>query len=298
MSEILDDFEAAYTKTYPVFARSFSRMKEAFGDPWRSDFNQHLEILYGRDRAHMQQAMKGYARFAMDAMRLQSRFNVTKKYDSDSYEKASREVYQNRDYMFNLYLPGILLSNYLWEHHYRQLLFYRDKLVRERLSIKPSLMFYDVGIGTGMYSIEVLRGVAGSVGTGIDLSPFAKEYTEMHVAQWGLQDRYHVELRDIIANTPEPRDYVQSIEVLEHLPDPLTFLIHLRKMLKQGGVGFITAAITAPNADHIYLYWSPDDVRAQIEEAGFRVQDMIAARGYLPSKEGEIVPEVAAFIVE
>ncbi len=94
----------------------------------------------------------------------------------------------------------------------------------------------------------------------------------------------------------EPLPVVQCIEVLEHLSDPQTFLDHLRKMLLPGGHGFITAALTAPNADHIDLYWTPQDVIDQLESAGFKVEDHIEELAY-EGAPGEIVPKVAAFIV-
>jgi 2-polyprenyl-3-methyl-5-hydroxy-6-metoxy-1,4-benzoquinol methylase len=94
----------------------------------------------------------------------------------------------------------------------------------------------------------------------------------------------------------EPLPVVQCIEVLEHLSDPQLFLDHLRKLLRPGGHGFVTAALTAPNADHIYLYWTPAEVIAQLEKAGFVVRDYVEELAY-EGQPGEIVPKVAAFIV-
>ena len=102
---------------------------------------------------------------------------------------------------------------------------------------------------------------------------------------------------NILESTLEPVSCVQSIEVLEHLSDPQLFLTHLRKLLKPGGYGFVAAAITAPEADHIYLYWSADDVIRQLETAGFSVLEYQEEPGYT-GKDGEIVPKVAAFIVQ
>jgi hypothetical protein len=58
----------------------------------------------------------------------------------------------------------------------------------------------------------------------------------------------------------------------------------------------VTAAITAPNADHIYLYWKPDDVIGQLRQAGFTVEDFVEEYAY-EGAPGEHVPRVAAFIV-
>jgi len=56
-------------------------------------------------------------------------------------------------------------------------------------------------------------------------------------------------------------------------------------------------SITAPEADHIYLYWSADDVIRQLTAAGFKVLDYQEEPGYR-GQPGEPVPKVAAFIVQ
>ena len=101
---------------------------------------------------------------------------------------------------------------------------------------------------------------------------------------------------NIMDVTFEPFPCVQTIEVLEHLDDPVRFLTHVRRLLQPGGIGFIAAALTAPQADHIYLYWTPDEVIAHLRQAGFTVEDYNVEPGYV-GRPGEIVPKVAGFIV-
>ena len=85
--------------------------------------------------------------------------------------------------------------------------------------------------------------------------------------------------------------------MLEHLEDPLSFLKALLRMLEPGGYGMVTAAVTAPNADHIYLYNSAQEVVAQIEEAGFKVVEYREDRAYEPTRPSESAPINAAVIV-
>jgi 2-polyprenyl-3-methyl-5-hydroxy-6-metoxy-1,4-benzoquinol methylase len=87
-----------------------------------------------------------------------------------------------------------------------------------------------------------------------------------------------------------------SVEVLEHLEDPPAFLRALYGMLRKGGVGYITAAINAPNADHIYLYRSIEEVLKEIEAAGFKMIEHAEYLGYVP-KPGESVPSGGVCIV-
>ena len=58
----------------------------------------------------------------------------------------------------------------------------------------------------------------------------------------------------------------------------------------------ITAALTAPNADHIFLYESSGQVIDQLKQAEFAVVSFLEGRAYGP-KAGEPVPRVAAFLV-
>ena len=67
--------------------------------------------------------------------------------------------------------------------------------------------------------------------------------------------------------------------------------------MKKGGYGLISAAINAPNQDHIYLYRNYKDVQKQLKTAGFKVIEHINDKAYKPRKKSEIVPENVAFIV-
>ena len=158
--------------------------------------------------------------------------------------------------------------------------------------------FYDIGVGTGFYSKEMLRYIPDMHGEGFDLSPFSLEHTVQMLKAHDLDSRYKTNLCDIVKNTPTtPAPFIMNIEVLEHLEDPQEFLNALAKMLEPGGYGMISAAINAPNADHIYLYRNAEEVKQQIEKAGFKIVNYIEDEAYQPRREGELVPVNAAFIV-
>ena len=77
--------------------------------------------------------------------------------------------------------------------------------------------------------------------------------------------------------------------MLEHLEDPLLFLKNINLMMKKNGLGLISAAINAPNADHIYLY-SYLDVKKQLVDAGFKIIDFINDKAYEERTKNELVP--------
>jgi 2-polyprenyl-3-methyl-5-hydroxy-6-metoxy-1,4-benzoquinol methylase len=293
--EAFERFRNLFFAKAQIFRKTFLDVQEHFGKPWEEEFDLHLQNLFGDDEQAYNNAIKGYTRFAIDAMRLQKLFNVKLKYEDVTYQEAYEKVYMNSEYMMNLYLPGIFASHFLWRHHYRQLKYYQRNFL-PLLNGVEDRRFYEVGTGTGFYTVQIFRHDPAFRGVGIDISPHSRQFTLNQIRGWGFEKSFTSSDTNIINAGLEPYPVIQCIEVLEHLSDPDLFLVHLRKLLLPGGHGFITAALTAPNADHIYLYWNPDDVIRQLVSAGFKVEDYIEELAY-DGQPGEHVPKVAAFIV-
>jgi 2-polyprenyl-3-methyl-5-hydroxy-6-metoxy-1,4-benzoquinol methylase len=291
-----EQFKQLFFKEAAIFKSNFNNVESEFGDNWKQEFDLHLMKQFADNEENYINAIKGYSRFSIDAMRLQKRFNKKLKYEDVSYDEACEKVYLNEEYMFKLYLPGIFVSHFLWRHHHRQLMFYKENFL-PLIEKSSDQRFYDVGTGTGFYSVQFIRHNPKAEGTGIDLSPYSRKFTANMIKAWGFENNFTSCDKNIIEESFEPFPFVQTIEVLEHLSDPQLFLNNLRKLLKKGGYGFLTAALTAPNADHIYLYWTPEEVIQQIEKAGFSVIKYCEDIAY-EAEEGEHVPKLAAFIVQ
>jgi SAM-dependent methyltransferase len=287
--------ETRLAARFPYFAKVVSKRIEDFGQSWVRDFEQELQVFFAGDDAGLDKATDGYGVFALDAMKLQKRFDKERQYIPKSYADVAAAVYHSPSYMFDLYLPGILLSQFLWHHHYQQLTFFRERFV-PRAKALGARRFYDVGVGTGFYSKEMLQALPEARGTGCDISEHSLGHTTRMLELWGLVERYEPRRVDILTANLPPADCIVSVEVLEHLEDPPAFLRALHRMLRSGGIGYITAAINAPNADHIYLYRSIEDVLQEIEGAGFRVLEHAEYFGYVP-KPGESVPSGGVCIV-
>lgn len=223
-----------------------------FGPPWATEFEQVLSALFPNVEA-IAAAVKGYATFAMHSMRLQAAFERERQYKSKTHEQASSEVYFNEKHMMQEYLPGLLLSHFLWPHHYRQLQFFDSTFV-QAMRVSGAASFMEVGIGTGLYSSLLLRKLLSVNGIGLDISPSSKLFAEAQMTALGVVNRYHVELRDVTVVPMEPKtDWLVCVEVLEHLDDPVECLRVLRSNLVSGARAFIPAALNAARADHIYL---------------------------------------------
>lgn len=291
----VEQFERILTKNAPYMAASVNKGR-GYGPQWEPAFEETLARVFRGDEARMTNAAKGYIRFALDATRLQKRFEKERQYIAKTYAEAANAVYHNEDYMANLYLPGILLSQYLWPHHYNQLQFFHARfapLIRKAAEKR----FADVGVGTGFYSRQALSVDPAVRGVAFDISEHSLAYARMQVGAFGYDNRWRAENRNILTNPPpEKYPFVISVEVLEHLEDPVSFIKGLKHMLSPGGYAFITAAITAPNEDHIYLYNCCEDVIAELKAGGFELVEYQEDIAYAP-KADEPVPRIGAFVV-
>lgn len=267
----------------------------AFGGGWADDLEETLRVLFSDDEA-LSAAVKGYSAFAMDSMRRQARFERELAYPAKTYAEAASEIYFNDAHMTEVYLPGLLLSHFLWPHHYRQLEFF-DAAFTRPMRVAGGARFVEVGVGTGLYSRRLLQALPMATGHGLDISPSSQAYANRHVAAFGLESRYQVHLRDVADEANASASWLICVEVLEHLEDPVAFLKSLRRVLAPGGRAFITAALDAANADHIYLYRTSDQVRAHLEAAGFALEQAFLGAAYRPAQAGAPVPLAAAFVV-
>jgi SAM-dependent methyltransferase len=288
---------ARLNQRFPYFAKTVQKRLDDFGDMWADDFEEELRHFFAADEQALVKATDGYGTFALDAMKLQKRFDKDRHYVHKSYKDVAEAVYHSSSYMFDLYLPGILLSQFLWPHHYRQLKFFRDRFIPKARKM-PVRLFFDVGVGTGFYSKEMLRQIPGVLGRGFDISEHSLAHTKKMLDLWQLSQNYELHCKDILQYDENTlADAIISVEVLEHLEDPVAFLKGLFRVLRRGGIGYITAAINAPNADHIYLYRNLGEVAAEIRSAGFTILDGAEFFAYEPRAQ-ESVPSGGVFVVE
>ena len=289
--------ELARTHSY-FFSDIWKRSREEFGPGWIEEIVDNVVRLFGLEEdGGWLAAIQGYAEFALDAMRNQKFFEANGRYRWSRLSEIQRNYYDNEDHMMKNYLPGMYLSHYLWPHHFKLLTFFRQGVLA-RLE-QPPTVFCDVGIGTGLYSREVLRAFPKVRGKGFDISEYSVAFTRKVLSAYGVLDRYEFIVGDIFSTDPSPAiaDLVVSQEVLEHLEDPERFCRILYECAKVGGKGYITAAINAGHSDHIYLFRSPEEVHSLLTKVGWRVLRSRAELAY-SGKPMPITPCVAAFVCE
>ncbi len=287
--------QAIFAQNHRLSAGLIGRAVAAFGAPWLLAFEALLQHGFDSD-ADLAAAARGYSQFAMDAMRRQKAFEASGAYPDKCHAEAAAEVYLNHQHMTEEYLPGLLLSHYLWPHHYRQLQFFEQAFVAP-MRLAGAAHVAEVGVGTGLYSRLLLQALPGARGAGFDISPASCSFAAQQMQRFGCQARYSLHVQDVIAQPMPPVSWLVCVEVLEHLDDPLHFLRALRAALLPGGRAFITAALNAAHADHIYLYRQPDEVGQQLQAAGFVLEQSWSGAAYAPPRPGVPVPLAAAFVV-
>lgn len=275
----------------------WSRSRQQFGPAWVEELVDTVLKFFGPEEEGWEAALEGYVAFSLDGMRHQEYLERHGCYRWKSLREIQSKFYENETHMLKHYLPGVLLSHYLWPHHFKLLSFFRRGLASH--GVGSPRLFYDVGIGTGLYSREMLRAFPQIRGKGLDISRYSAAFTRQLLKAYGLEDRYEVLLGEIFTMPlpAEPADFVISQEVLEHLEDPARFARILHGLLRPGGRAYITAAVNAGLSDHITLFRSPEEVRVLLTQAGWTILQSQSEYAY----EGfpkEVTPCVSAFFCE
>lgn len=157
----------------------------------------------------------------------------------------------------------------------------------------------DVGCGAGILTEAMAR--KNAIVTGMDISPAAIAVAKQHSRNQALNIDYHLlSPEEFAGEFPHQFDVVTCMEMLEHVPDPVSVVSACATMLKPGGhVFFSTINRTAraylfavlgaeyilkvlPAGTHDYSrFIRPSELAAWCQQYGLAVQD-ISGMSYSP----------------
>ncbi len=206
-----------------------------------------------------------YLRMCQDFLIEQVRFLQSGTYSNTSFAEVEARVYSNPDVM-EYYMYGLLLSQFLWRHHYHIYEFFLENLPRYASDINHYL---EVGGGHGLYLHEARRYL--SPDTQYTLVDISSKSIEIARSLIGAED---VDFRqeDIYHHQPtEIYDFVTMGEVLEHVEKPVELLQRLCEITTDSARFFLTIPANAPAIDHIYHFKSPEHIRDTLHQAGMNV---------------------------
>ncbi len=108
----------------------------------------------------------------------------------------------------------------------------------------------DVGCGGGILSESMAA--SGANVTGIDLSKKALKVAKLHLLESGHQVEYRkITAESLAKEKPHHYDIVTCMEMLEHVPDPMSVIKSCSELVKPGGWVFFSTINRNPKA---YVY--------------------------------------------
>jgi 2-polyprenyl-6-hydroxyphenyl methylase/3-demethylubiquinone-9 3-methyltransferase len=151
----------------------------------------------------------------------------------------------------------------------------------------------DVGCGGGILTEAMAR--AGATAKGVDLSEKALKVADLHGLESGVKVEYeYISAEDLALKEAGQYDVVTCMEMLEHVPEPLSIIKACAQLVKPGGRVFFStlnrnpksylfAIIGAeyilnllPKGTHDYKkFIKPSELGEYVREAGFEMNEII-----------------------
>lgn len=157
----------------------------------------------------------------------------------------------------------------------------------------------DVGCGGGILAEALAQ--QGALVTGIDMAELSLKVARLHLHESALEIDYQLSTVEAFAkhNTTQ-FDIVTCLELLEHVPDPASVITSAARLLKPGGVLFLSTINRNPKAfalailgaeyilgmltrgTHEYKkFIKPSEIATQLRSCGMQVND-ISGMSYNP----------------
>lgn len=253
----------------PVHAKKLRQNLTCLGELYdiRAEaFLGRYELLLSREGRDLDFAIECYLKMIADFTMETIRFRKTGQYSSRSFAEVNARVYANPAVM-EYYMHGLLLSQFLFKHHYEMFCFFCGELGKRQACARHYL---EVGGGHGMQLAEAARVLGeGTTLTAVDISRTSLELARQLTAN----DRILFVHSDIFKFIPERKfDFITIGEVIEHLEDPAALLRCAAGLLADDGRLFVTAPTNAPAIDHIHLFRNAGEIRQLILGAGFAIE--------------------------
>jgi len=273
MSRTIEDIVSKIEKLNPLHGKRLRKNLAQFNDAYfkkaESFLQKYRDYLNTLDK-DLDFGIESYLKMIADVNYETVRFMQSGEYSSTSFEEVNERVYNNPEVM-QYYMHGLLLSQFLWEHHYHVLLFFIKNLANYKDDVKHYL---EIGAGHGLFIMEAMN--IFEKDTQFEIIDISKTSLEMS-RSFINSDRIQFTLSDIFkVDKNKTYDFITMGEVLEHVEDPKSLLSKLESLLSTNGKAFVTAPANAAAIDHIYLFKNAQDIRNVIEAAHLEIIDEIS----------------------
>lgn len=252
----------------PIHTRKLNKTLGGLGETYNRRAGQFLgkyELLLAEEGRNLDFAIDCYLKMLADITMETMSFLQTGEYSSKSFEEVNRRVYSNPVVM-EYYMHALLLSQFLWRHHYEMFEFFTAELAKHKGRAKNYL---EIGGGHGLQVAEATQILGNDAKfTVVDISA-----TSLNLARRFVEnERVKFVHADVFKYQPETKfDFITMGEVLEHMEDPAALLRCAARLLTDDGTLFITTPANAATIDHIYLFRNADDIRKLVHDSNFKV---------------------------
>lgn len=257
----------------PIHGRALAQTLSSLSEEEKTILENYLDFCRD-DCVGISDLAKAYLTITMDTLREQVFFQRHGRYRYSSFREVAEKVYFNPNYM-NYYMHGLALTLFLWPNHLEIFRFFRTMQLRRQGEI-----YLEVGPGHGIFFREAACSGQFRSYLGIDISPISLEMTRKLLSSdprlqgidWKLINADFLATDDLQGRF----DAIVMGEVLEHVEEPLLFLMRIKELASKGAFIFVTTAVNAPAIDHIFLFRTVDEVCDLVSAAGLKVEEILA----------------------
>lgn len=246
--------------------RNLKSTSQEYDNRASSFFRKYIQLLneQGKD---LDYAVDCYLKMIADVNFESVKFFETGQYSSKSFDEVNARVYGNPEIM-TYYMHGLLMSQFLWVHHFDILLYFNKLIQKNKNNIHNYL---EVGGGHGLYILEAIQLLGDN--HRFDLVDISESSLNIAKKMIGNSNVNYI-LSDIYKYSPDVKyDLITMGEVLEHVEDAVGLLVKLRSLINKDGKIYITTPTNAPAIDHIYLFRNPEEIRKVIHDAGLIIEE-------------------------
>jgi len=270
-----DVAEMVLAKSAPAARKALEGLLAARSERFFAEAERLVETMLAAGRRRGVGAARlaeSYLRFCADTMKEQMEFRRSGAYTVKDFGAAMDAVYSKSNVM-EYYMDGLMLSQVLWDNHWRLLRFARNNFFAP--FCLAGRRHLEVGPGHGYLALLAFRfGIKSLIA--FDVSPQSIRHTgELLESQLIPAESYELREADVQERIPLEDSSIGTAvagEVLEHISSPSRFLAEMFRVLAPGGAAYVTTAANAPAIDHLYLFKSADQIREAIKLAGFRIE--------------------------
>ena len=231
------------------------------------------------------QAATAYKKMCADILRETIRFKKTGVFHNGELAQIVDEVYLQEQVM-DYYITGLLLSYLFWPNHYRMFRFFSRELQKRSFG-----SYLEIGAGHGLFVAEAFKQHQESSFTVIDISEGSLQVAGKVLKSFDIDtDKIDFYKEDFLAMAQDKNkyDFITMGEILEHVTNPVDFLIKAGNLLTDGGALFMSTCINTPAIDHIYRFNNPCEIRDLLKEAGLKIKmELILPEENLPPERWE-----------